>query len=135
MRKALQSKILSVNEVEQERRCQHDCCKDREYNMILCKAYDIKIDKEFVVDYADLGKHIMIVDSGSPVSLAGKDWLVQYFKEFDLEIGEMKNMSCRQAFCFGPGKRYVSLEMVEVPIVVDETNGSKGSIKGPNICG
>ena len=52
--------------------------------------------------------------SGSPVSLAGKDYLVEYFKEFDLEIGEMKNMSCRQAFCFGSAKRYISLKMIEV---------------------
>ena len=36
----------------------------------------------------------------------------------------MKNMSCRQAFRFRPGKRYVSLETIEVPIVVEKTNGS-----------
>ena len=56
-----------------------------------------------MVKYTDLGKDIMIVNSGSPGSLEGKDWLIQYFKEFDLQIGEMKNMSCRQAF-FWPRK-------------------------------
>ena len=90
----------------------------------MCKGDNIKIDEEFVVNYIDLGKQIIIVASGSTVSLAGNDWLVQYFKEFELEIGEMKNMSCRQSFCFRPGKRYVSMETIEVPIVVDKTNGS-----------
>ena len=50
----------------------------------------------------------MIVDSGSPVSLAGKEWLVQYLKEIDLEIGEMKSVSCRQAFMFSSGKRFLA---------------------------
>ena len=31
-------------------------------------------------------------------------------------------MSCRQAFHIGPGKRYVNLEMIEVPILVEKTN-------------
>ena len=90
----------------------------------MCKGDNIKIDEEFVVNYIDLGKQIIIVASGSTVSLAGNDWLVLYFKEFELEIGEMKNMICRQSFCFRPGKRYVSMETIEVPIVVDKTNGS-----------
>ena len=41
--------------------------------MQLCKAEDIKIDEEFVVNYTDFGKQIIIVDSGSPVSLARKE--------------------------------------------------------------
>ena len=45
----------------------------------LCKTDDIKIDDEFVVNFTDFGKQIMIVDSCSPVSFA-----------YDLEIGEMK---------------------------------------------
>ena len=32
-------------------------------------------------------------------------------------------MSCKQAFHFGPGKRYVSWEMIEVPVLVERTNG------------
>ena len=115
---------MNLNEVEQEKKWQHNCCKDKEHNVRLCKGDNIKIDEEFVVNYIDLGKQIMIVASGSTVSLAGNDWLVLYFKEFELEIGEMKNMSCRQSFCFRPGKRYVSMETIEVPIVVEKTNGS-----------
>ena len=55
---------------------------------------NIKIDGEFVVNQVDLGEQIMIVDSGSLVRLAGKEWLGQYLKEFSLEVGEIKDMSC-----------------------------------------
>ena len=72
----------------------------------------------------------MLVDNGSPVRLAGKEWLVQYLKEFVLYIGEMKSVSCTQAFCFGPGKRIVSIEMIEVPIAVERTDGWDKSFKG-----
>ena len=66
---------MNLNEVEQEKRWQHNCCKDKEHNVRLCKTDDIKIGEKFVVNYTDLGKQIMIVYSGSPVSLAGKVWL------------------------------------------------------------
>ena len=38
-------------------------------------------------------------------------------------------MSCRQAFGFGLGKRYVTLDMTEVPIVVEKTNGLEVVLK------
>ena len=41
----------------------------------------------------------------------------------------MRSMSCRQAFRFGPGRRYVSNEMIEFPIVVERTNGSEEVLK------
>ena len=95
----------------------------------MCKAEDIKIDEEFVVNYTDLGKQNTIVDSGSLVSLARKEWLVQYLKEFNLEIGEMKSVSCRHAFRFGFGKRFVREEMIEVPIVVEKIDGLEEVLK------
>ena len=101
----------------------------------MCKADNIKIDEEFVVNYIDLGKQIIIVASGSRVSLVGNDWLVQYFKEFDLEIGEMKNMSCRQSFRFRPGKRYVSMEMIKGSNSGGKDKWIRDSIKGPNLYG
>ena len=61
--------------------------------------------------------------------LARGGWLGQYLKNFGLEIGEMRNTACRQAFRFGPGKRYVSLEMIEVPIVVERTDGKDDVMK------
>ena len=126
---------MNLNEVEQEKRWQHNCCKDKEHNVRLCKADNIKIDEEFVVNYIDLGKQIIIVASGSTVSLAGNDWLVLYFKEFELEIGEMKNMSCRQSFRFRPGKRYVSMEMIKGSNSGGKDKWIRGSIKGPNLYG
>ena len=41
--------------------------RDKEHNVHLCKIEDIKIDEEFVVNYTDLWKQIMIVESGSQV--------------------------------------------------------------------
>ena len=35
----------------------------------------------------------------------------------------MKNTVCRQAFRFGPGKRYISEEMIEIPVVVERIDG------------
>ena len=77
MRKALQLKTLSVNKVEHEKRCQHDCHNNKEHNVRLCKTDYIKIDEEFEVNYTDLGKQIMIVDCGSPLSLTGKNRFIQ----------------------------------------------------------
>ena len=33
MRKASQTKTLSVNEVDPEKRCQHECCRKKEHNL------------------------------------------------------------------------------------------------------
>ena len=49
---------------------------EKEHNVQLCQAEDIKNDEELVVNYTDMEKQIMIVDSGSPVSLALNEWLV-----------------------------------------------------------
>ena len=37
----------------------------------------------------------------------------------------MKSVIYRQAFWFGPGKRFVSMEMIEVPIVLDQIDSSE----------
>ena len=52
------------------------------------------MNDEILVHYTDLGKQIMVFDSGSPVSLTGKEWMEKYLKEFGLEIGEMRNTVC-----------------------------------------
>ena len=61
---------------------------------------------------------MMILDLGAPVSIAGSSWMKQYLAEFDLEIGDMKSVSCNQPFVFGPSKRYFSKSLVEHPILV-----------------
>ena len=47
IRKASQTNILNVNEVETEKRCQHECYRDWEHIFKLCKVDDIKIDEKF----------------------------------------------------------------------------------------
>ena len=60
-----------------------------------------------VINYTnkDLGRQMMILDLGAPVSIAGTSWMSQYLAEFDLEIEDMKSVSCNQPFVFGPSKR------------------------------
>ena len=68
--------------------------------------------------YKDLGRQIMILDMGAPVSIPGTSWMRQYLAEFGLEIEDMKSVSCNQPFVFGPSKRYVSKSLVELPILL-----------------
>ena len=66
------------------------------------------MNEEFLVNYTEEGKQIIILDIGAPVSLAGKEWMTQYLGERDLEIKDMKQQKCSQVFRFGPSKRYIS---------------------------
>ena len=68
--------------------------------------------------YTDLGRQMMILDIGAPVSLAGVFWMTQYLKEFDLTIEEMKSVRCQQPFRFGLRKCYLSKILVELPVLV-----------------
>ena len=82
----------------------------------LCK--EVSIGEEMVINYTytDMGRQMMILDIGAPVSIAGVSWMRQYLEEFDLEIGDMKSVSYNQPFVFRPSKRYVSKSLVELPI-------------------
>ena len=75
--------------------------------------------------YTDLGRQMMILDIGAPVSVAGVPWMKQYLAEFDLEIENMKSVSCNQPFVFGPSKRYKSESMVELLILVTRMDGKE----------
>ena len=75
--------------------------------------------------YTDLGRQMMILDIGAPVSIAGVSWMKQYLEEFNLEIEDMKSVSCSQPFVFGPSKRYVSTSLVELPILVTRMDGKE----------
>ena len=68
--------------------------------------------------YTDLGRQMMILDIGAPLSLAGVSWMTQYLQEFGLNIDDMKCVSCNQPFVFGSSRRYVSKLLVELPILV-----------------
>ena len=81
-----------------------DCVKMRksakELNVQLCDGY--KLYAEILVNYTEKGKQVMILDLGALVSLAGKEWMDQYLKDHELEIGDMKTSECHQIFRFGP---------------------------------
>ena len=74
--------------------------------------------KEIIINYTyiDLGRQMMILTIGAPLSLAGVSWMTQYLKEFELKVEDMISVSCNQPFVFGPSKRYVSKLLVELPI-------------------
>ena len=85
MRKlVLEGKLANVNEVTA--------------NVQLCEG--MVEGEEMVINYTytDLGKQVMILDIGAPVSLSGITWMTQYLKEFDLTIEDLKSFGCRQPF-------------------------------------
>ena len=51
--------------------------------------------------------------------------MTQYLEKFDLKIEDMKSVSCNQPFVFGPGKRYISKTLVELPILVTRMDGKE----------
>ena len=67
--------------------------KDITTTVNLCNE-GFNLSEEFLVNYTDLGRQIMILDIGAPVSLAGVAWMTQYLKKFDLTIEEMKSVEC-----------------------------------------
>ena len=69
-----------------------DCVKMRENAKEINNHYSegYAMNEEFLVNYTEKGKQVMILDIGAPVSLAGKEWMMQYFGERDLEIKDMK---------------------------------------------
>ena len=39
-----------------------------------------------------IGRQLMILDIGAPVSIAGVPWMEQYLEEFNLKIDDMKSV-------------------------------------------
>ena len=66
--------------------------------MQLCEGYEL--DKEILVNHTEKGKQVMILDLGAPVSLAGKEWMDQYLKDHELEVGDMKTSEYFQYILF-----------------------------------
>ena len=89
----------------------------------LCNEVSVAEDMVINYTYTDLGRQMMILDIGAPVSIAGVSWMKQYLEEFNLEIEDMKSVSCSQPFMFGPSKRYVCTSLVELPILVTRMDG------------
>ena len=96
----------------------------------LCEE-GLSLSEEFLINYTDLGRQIMILDIGAPVSLAGVSWLTQYLKEFGVTVEEMKSTECNQVFKFGLSRRYTSQTMVEIPLVVTRLDGREDVLTVP----
>jgi hypothetical protein len=60
----------------------------------------------------------MILDTGCPKSLVGKEWLEKYMKKYKLKKEDLKKVNCSQKFRFRPSKVYEAKEIVEIPIIV-----------------
>ena len=85
----------------------------------LCESPEMIIN----YTYKDMGRQMMILDIGAPVSIAGVSWMTQYLREFGLTIEEMKSSKCNQPFVFGPSKRFLSQTLVELPVLVTRLDG------------
>ena len=72
-----------------------------------------------------MGRQMMILDIGAPVSIAGVSWMTQYLREFGLTIEEMKSSKCNQPFALGPSRRYLSQTLVELPVLVTKLDGQQ----------
>ena len=55
-----------------------------------------------MINYTDLGRQMMILDLGAPVRIACVSWTKQYLEGFNLEIENMKSLSCNQPFFLAP---------------------------------
>merc|ERR1712121_235876 len=108
-----------------------DCKKMRqsakEMNVQLCDGF--QLGEEILVNYTTKGKQVMILDLGALVSVAGKEWMDQYLRDYELELKDMKMSECRQVFRFGPSKQYVSKEMVELPVIVRRMDGKEDVLR------
>ena len=80
----------------------------------ICEAPELVIN----YTYIEMGRQMMILDIGAPVSVAGMAWMTQHLKEFGRTIEEFKSTKCLQPFVFGPSRRYMSKIMVKLPVLV-----------------
>ena len=51
----------------------------------LCESAAVPEDMVINYTYTDLGRQMMILDLGAPVSITGVLWMKQYLEEFNLK--------------------------------------------------
>ena len=100
-----------------------DKVNDSATSVNLCE--EVKFSEEMVLNYTytDMGRQMMILDIGAPVSITGVPLMEQYLEEFDLKIQDLKAVKCHPPFVFRPSQRYVSESLVERPVLVSRLNG------------
>ena len=82
--------------------------------IVVGHTVDVKYTKE--VHETD----VMVMDTGCPKSLVGRDWLMKYMEKNGLDKKNLQRKQCDQKFRFGPSKIYKSNEIVSLPISVKE---------------
>ncbi len=84
---------------------------------------NITLNEEIVVNFTENRKHVMILDLGAPVSVAGTEWMNKYLKDHNLKLDNLEVHKCYQIFTFGPSRQYISKEMVSLPIILKTLDG------------
>ena len=108
--------------------CKCEICRKKEkkvdeLGVNLCEGYNL--DEEYLVNYMEKSKQVMILDIGAPVSLVGKGWIEKYLEEHEVRMEDLNRERCEQIFRFGPSRKYVSMEMVELPMLVKMMDGKE----------
>ena len=65
----------------------------------------------------------VIMDSGAPKSVAGKDWIRDHLKAGQITEDKISISYTNDAFKFGPGKTYESLRRLVIPIPMKDRQG------------
>ena len=77
-----------------------DKVTDSATSVNLCE--EVEVGEEMMINYihTDMGRQMMILDNGAPVSITGVPQMKQYLEEFDLKIQDLKTVRCHQTFVF-----------------------------------
>merc|ERR1711895_413215 len=90
---------------------------------------NITLNRNKVENFMENRKHIMILDLGAPVSVAGTEWMNRYLKDHNLKLDKLEVHKCHQIFTFGPSKQYISKEMVKLPITLKTLDGREEELQ------
>merc|ERR1712240_172933 len=90
---------------------------------------NITLHNNKIENFTENRKHIMILDLGAPVSVAGTEWMNRYLKDHNLKLDRLEIHKCHQIFTFGPSKQYTSKEMVKLPITLKTLDGREEKLQ------
>ena len=71
----------------------------------------------------------MIVDTGCPRSVVGREWLEKYLAFNDVKIEDLESKPCSQNFRFGNGPPYRSTEKIGLPVTWKEKDSENNFVK------
>ena len=87
------------------------------------KSEDVNLSEVFLTEEVEESQ--MIIGSGAPENIAGKEWMEKYLDQMSFDESQIKRKKNKnKKFKFGPSKIYESKDAIEIPIIV------KGEEKG-----